>query len=264
MGSPASEAGRHDDEGPQHRVTIANAFVMGRTEVTVAQFRRFADETGYKTDAEKNTGAQGCRAWEKLDGRFERRPGRSWRSPGYEQSGTHSVVCVSWNDARAFVEWLSKKTGQQYRLPTEAEWEYAARAGTTAARYWGDDADQACEYANVADQTTHDRSSWSNKHNCNDGHWFPAPVGSFKPNRFGLFDVLGNVWEWTEDCWNGNYNGAPINGSVCASGNCSQRVIRGGSWNYDPRYVRSAKRNRSASDLRYDHSGFRLARTLEQ
>lgn len=262
MGSPASEAGRDTDEGPVHRVSIGQPFALGRNEVTVAQFRRFVDEAGYKSEAERNVGGQGCRAFDK-SGKWDWQSGRSWRDPGFAQSDAQPVVCISWNDARAYVEWLSRKTEKRYRLPAEAEWEYAARAGTTTARYWGENADEACAYANVADQTTHEGRSWSNKHNCNDGHWFPAPVGSYKPNRFGLYDMLGNVWEWTEDCGNGSYTGAPSDGSAWLTGNCSQRVDRGGSWNNFPRVVRSALRLRLTSDDRSFDLGFRVARTLE-
>lgn len=263
MGSPASEAGRDADEGPQHRVTIAKPFALGRNEVTVTEFRRFVEEAGYRTDAERNKEWQGCRAWDVSDGKWEWRAGRDWRNPGFSQSGSGPAVCLSWNDARAYTEWLAKKTGQRYRLPSEAEWEYAARAGSTASRPWGDDPDLACQFANVADQTTHEGNSWSQKHNCNDGHWFPAPVGTFKPNRFGLFDMLGNVWEWTEDCWNAGYGGAPADGSARLTGNCSQRVGRGGSWGDFPRLVRSALRGWDSSGDRNYVDGFRLARTLE-
>jgi len=261
MGTPASEAGHYDDEGPVHRVTIDKPFALGRNEVTVAEFRRFAEDSGYATDAEKNTGRKGCAGWG--NGNWDWREGHSWKSPGYEQTDQQPAVCVSWNDARAYVRWLSQKTGKRYRLPTEAEWEYAARAGTTTARYWGENPDQACRYANVADRTTHQGSSWNAKHNCNDGHWFPAPVGSYAPNKFGLYDVLGNAWEWTEDCWNASYSGAPGDGSAWLGGNCSQRVARGGSWLDDPRGARSGLRNRGSSGGRYDDFGFRLARTLE-
>jgi len=270
MGSPASEAGRDADEGPQRRVAIAGPFALGRNEVTVAQFRRFADKTGYKTDAERNTHAQGCFGFNFADTsatKVDWQPGKSWRDPGFEQADSHPVVCVSWNDARAYAQWLAKKTVQRYRLPTEAEWEYAARAGTTTARYWAEDPLQACRFANVGDTSTFKTwrfgSDQNPPHQCNDGHYFTAPAGSYAPNRFGLYDMLGNAWEWTEDCWNANYNGAPSDGSAWLTGDCSQRVVRGGSWVNHPRLVRAALRNRNTSDLRNAFNGFRLARTLE-
>ncbi len=198
MGSPEGEVGRESDER-RHNVTIENAFALGQHEVTVGDFQRFVEATKYQTEAERNAGGKdGCYAWSATDGKGDWRAGLHWRKPGYEQSDQHPVVCVSWNDAVAYTEWLSKQTGQRYRLPTEAEWEYAARAGTTSARYWGDDPSEACQYANVADQTKGPQGHrWKDRHACNDGHWYPAAVGSFKVNAWGLGDMLGSVWEWT-------------------------------------------------------------------
>ena len=266
MGSPAAEAGRGGDEGPQRQVVIAYPFALGRSEVTVAEFRRFANETGYKTEAERDTRAQGCSGFIYVDpaaGNPDSQPVTSWRNPGLAQADSHPALCVSWNDARAYAQWLSKKTGKRYRLPTEAEWEYAARAGSSAARYWGDEPGQACRYANVADQSRFESWSFGQKHECNDGHYFTAPVGSYIQNRFGLYDMLGNVWEWTEDCWNASYAGAPADGSAWLSGDYSQRVCRGGSWSTVPRFARSASRNKNSADHRDNLTGFRLARTLE-
>jgi formylglycine-generating enzyme required for sulfatase activity len=261
MGSPASEAGRGLDEGPQRQVQIAQPFALGRSEVTVAEFRRFAEESGYKTEAERDTRAQGqgCSGFIYTDPQ----PVTSWRSPGLTQADSHPVVCVSWNDARAHAQWLSKKTGKRYRLPTEAEWEYAARAGSTGARYWGDDPVQACRYANVADQSRFQTWGFGQKHECTDGHYFTAPVGGYAPNRFGLYDTIGNVWEWTEDCYNASYAGAPADGAAWLSGDCAQRVLRGGSWSTVPRFARSAARHKNPADYRDNLTGFRLARTLE-
>ncbi len=147
MGSPESEAGREpgDTKERRHRVGIGRAFTLGQYEVTVGEFQRFVGETGYQTDAERDA-ENGCfeLSWQ---------AGWSWRKPGHEQSDSYPVVCVSWNDANRYAEWLSQQTRQGYRLPMEAEWEYAARAGTTTARYWGEDPDRACGYANVANQT---------------------------------------------------------------------------------------------------------------
>jgi formylglycine-generating enzyme required for sulfatase activity len=202
-------------------------------------------------------------------------PGRSWRDPGFDQtSDRYPAVCVSWNDAKAFIRWLSRKTGKTYRLPTEAEWEYAARAGTRTARYWGDDPNQACVHENVADRSTYEtgfsrqsRKTWSRpsgrRHDCDDGRYLIAPVGSYRANGFGLYDMLGNVWEWTEDCGNASYTGAPADGSAWLTGDCSRRVLRGSSWTSEPRYARSANRARDPSDYRSTGIGFRLARTLE-
>ncbi|MEO8144995.1 MAG: formylglycine-generating enzyme family protein, partial [Betaproteobacteria bacterium] len=262
MGSPAPEAGRGVDEGPQRQVAIA-LYALGRNEVTVADFRRFADESGYKTEAER---AQGCSGFIYADpaaGIPGTQVPTTWRSPGLAQAESHPVLCVSWNDARAYAQWLSKKTGRRYRLPSEAEWEYAARAGSPAARFWGDDPTQACRYANVADQSRFQTWGFGQKHECTDGHYFTAPAGGYAANRFGLHDMIGNVWEWTEDCWNGSYAGAPADGSAWTSGDCAQRVLRGGSWSTVPRFARSATRYRNNADHRDNLTGFRLARAVE-
>ncbi|MCY4283154.1 MAG: formylglycine-generating enzyme family protein, partial [Gammaproteobacteria bacterium] len=171
--------------------------------------------------------------------------GRSWREPGYPVQDNQPVVCVSWNDAQAFIKWLSDETGGNYRLPTEAEWEYAARAGTTTKYSWGDDIGS-------------NRANCDND-DCGDSYDYTAPVGSFPANPWGLHDMHGNVWEWVQDCWNDNYKGAPKDGSVWTSGDCSQRVIRGGSWFYDAWYLRSADRFRYDRANRNGTIGFRLA-----
>ena len=267
MGSPAAEAGRGADEGPQRQVSIGQAYALGRSEVTVAEFRRFVEESGYRTEAERDSRAQGCSGFIYADPARSPspQPFTSWRSPGLAQAQAdpHPVLCVSWNDARAYTQWLSKKTGRRYRLPTEAEWEYAARAGSAAARPWGDDPDQACRFANVADQSRFQTWSFGQKHECTDGHYFTAPAGGYAPNRFGLHDMLGNVWEWTEDCWNANFAGAPSDGAAWQSGDCTQRVCRGGSWSTVPRFVRSATRHKNPADHRDNVTGFRVARLIE-
>ncbi len=265
MGSPASEAGRGVDEGPQRQVSVA-LHALGRSEVTVGEFRRFADESGYKTEAERDPRAQGCSGFIYADPSAAS-PGAqavtSWRSPGLTQADSHPVLCVSWNDARAYAQWLSKKTGKRYRLPTEAEWEYAARAGSVAARFWGDDPVQACRFANVADQSRFQTWGFGQKHECTDGYYFTAPAGGYAPNRFGLYDMLGNAWEWTEDCWNASYAGAPVDGSAWLAGDCAQRVLRGGSWSTVPRFARSATRYRNTADHGDNLTGFRLARVVD-
>ncbi|MEM8920512.1 MAG: formylglycine-generating enzyme family protein, partial [Pseudomonadota bacterium] len=169
--------------------------------------------------------------------------------------GSRPVINVDWNDAQAYVRWLSRKTGKTYRLLSEAEWEYSARAGTTTAYWWGDRASH--DYANYGkDQCcsglASGRDEWVNT----------APVGRFPANAFGLYDMHGNVWEWTQDCWNGSYSGAPTNGSAWISGDCSRRVLRGGSWYLYPRLLRSASRFRSTTSVPSYVVGFRVARTL--
>lgn len=253
MGSPNFEAGRRDDEGPIRRVSIG-PFALGKYAVTRGQFAVFVSETGY--DA-------GEKCWTVEDGTAEVRSGRSWRNPGFQQDNSHPIVCVSWDDATAYAQWLSRKTGKTYRMPSEAEWEYAARAGTTTVRYWGDSADQACVYANVMDTTGKSQVpgvTW--EVSCTDGHGYTAPVGSFKPNAFGLYDMLGNVWQWTQDCWHDNYDGAPTDGSAWSGGDCERHAVRGGSWLLRPVSVRAAARSGSNTTGRSRSLGFRLARTL--
>jgi formylglycine-generating enzyme required for sulfatase activity len=275
MGSPASETGRFDHEGPQRAVRI-QPFALGRNEVTFAEFERFAAEAGYKTEAERTVGKQGCFGFdfsERLARKEDWQPRNNWRDPGFDRTTNRDpVVCVSWNDAKAYIRWLTTKTGKIYRLPTEAEWEYAARAGTKSARYWGDDPNQACVHENVADRSTHEagtapKRTWSwpsgRRHECDDGRYLTAPVGSYRANGFGLYDMLGNVGEWTEDCWTASYKGAPADDSAWLTGDCSRRVVRGGSWIQEPRYARSANRTGDPSDFRRTVLGFRLARTLE-
>lgn len=254
MGSPGSEAGRDKDEGPVHRVNVAS-FALGKSEITRGQFAAFVNETNYSTDD---------KCWTLEGGKYEEHSGRNWRELGYPQDDEHPVACVNWNDAKAYTEWVSSKTGKQYRLPTEAEWEYAARGNTSTARYWGGNPDEACGYANAADKTAqaqiHGAPSWS-VYNCTDGFAYTAPVGSFKANAFGLNDMLGNVWEWTEDSYHDSYNGAPADGSAW-QGDGAKRVLRGGSWNNAPRNVRAAIRNRYKPAIRFSSFGFRLARKL--
>ena len=248
MGSPESEAGRFDDE-ELHEVTIARPFAVGVHEVTRGEFARFVSATGRSM-------GNACFVYE--GGQWEKRSGRHWKSPGFRQTDDHPVVCVNWNDAKAYVRWLSGKTGKKYRLLSEAEWEYVARAGTRTARYWGEGESGLCRYANGADASTD--FDW--RTGCNDGHARTAPVGSFHANGYQLHDVLGNVTEWVEDCRNDSYAGAPRDGSAWESGECSRRVLRGGSWVDAPRNLRSASRYWLTAGDRDDYAGFRVARTL--
>ena len=226
MGSPESEAGRDDDEGPVHEVTIGRPFAVGVNEVTRGEFAWFVSATGR---------SMGDSCWTYEGGEWEERSGRHWRSPGFSQTDEHPVVCVDWNDAQAYVRWLSGETGEAYRLLSEAEWEYVARAGTRTARYWGESESGQCRYANGADRTALRHNSGWTTVDCDDGHYQTAPVGSFSANGFGLRDVLGNVYEWVEDCWNDSYAGAPRDGSAWTSGDCGRRVLRRGPRGHQPR-----------------------------
>ena len=207
-------------EGPVHRVTISRPFVIQRREVSFDEW-----------DA--------CIA----DGNCKYRPDdHGWGR------GKQPVIDVTWEDARAFAGWLTQKTGQRYRLPSEAEWEYAARAGTTSPFWWGRDAGK----------------SNANCDNCGDVALHKTmPVGSFRPNGFGLYDTAGNVYEWVEDCWNDNYAKAPKDGSAWTSGQCRQRVVRGGSFANKANVATSAARFRYDLDVRYYANGFRVARDLQ-
>ena len=255
MGSPASENERKDDEGPQHRVRVGS-FAAGKYEITRGEFGAFVKESGYDS---------GDRCISFDGDELDERAGHNWQNPGYSQTDSHPVVCVNnMDDAKAYVAWLSRRTGKSYRLLSEAEWEYAARAGHTSPRYWGGSSDQTCTYANFADQMAKGLVPGAAKLkflNCADSHAYTAPAGSFRPNAFGLYDILGNVWEIVEDCWNDNYNGAPNDGSAWSGGECRRRVVRGGSWSNGQGAVRAANRSWGGSG-RSNNSGFRVARML--
>ena len=251
MGSPANEPGRFDSEGPQHVVSI-KAFALGKYNITSEQFLIFLRERRYQPVA--------CNAV----------LGMGWRSPAkgtvyapeYDEPPKWPAVCLDWRDADAYIPWLNAKVRRlrpesaegkgPYRLPSEAEWEYAARAGTKTARWWGD-------------------AIGVNKANCNGcgSKWddrLLADVDTFAPNPFGLYGILGNAWQWMADCWHLNYKGAPTDGSAWTEKNCGRHVIRGGSWNNLPVFVRSAARSGSVTDGgEYDYSsltGFRVVRDL--
>ncbi len=251
MGSPEGERDRDDSEGPQRQVTIPKPFAVGKYEVTLGQYAEFVRETKHKT---RNCGYP---------------EDKSWENPGFKQTNNHPVVCVSWDDASTYVYWLSVKTGHEYRLLTEAEWEYAARGGTTTAYHFG-------------------RTILDNQANKDRNNKGTVAVGSFRENAFELHDMHGNVWEWVEDCWHDDYTGAPTNGSAwlsgCRKGNeddceglsgdtlrtCKEhivgkelRVLRGGSWYDGPWDLRSAVRDwHYASFVNFYFYGFRVARDL--
>ena len=253
MGSPGDESERSATEGPRRRVAVRKAFAMSRFEVTRAQFAAFVRHTGHE--------AAGCRIWSERD-QWRVDWALDWREPGFAQTDAHPVSCINWYDARAYTDWLSKRTGRRYRLPSEAEWEYAARAGSQPARYWGEDANGGCIYANSADRSLKDDfPNWTIA-NCADGHVFTAPVGERLPNAFGLHDMLGNVWEWVEDCWDEDYRQAPAGQAASVTGDCGLRVLRGGAWFTAPRLTRSASRFRDHRVHRFNFYGIRVAADL--
>ena len=255
MGAPPKEADRADREGPQRRVTIGRDLAVGKYEVTREEFSAFVVATGYQA---------GDRCWVNVNAaNREEVLGKGWRTPGFEQEERDPAVCIAWDDAVAYAAWLSRRTGRSYRLLSEAEWEYSARAGTMTARYWGEASDQACNYANVHDVTSKaiNKFSWE-AHACDDGRAHTAPVGSFRPNEFGAYDMLGNVYEWVADCWTDDYSGAENDGRARIDGDCSRHVLRGGAWNSEPAVVRAAARFSDLSGNRDDDVGFRVARAL--
>ena len=254
MGSPKSEPGRFDAEGPQHHVQL-RAFALAKYDVTSDEFLTFLRESAYKPEP--------CNPMLNL----------AWQSPGGGKAYSPSpaqiepprwpAVCLDWKDAHAYIAWLNGKARRErpqlgaraagpYRLPSEAEWEYAARGGTTAARWWGE-------------ELGHDNANCNGCGSDFDYHTL-ADVDSFASNPFGLYGMLGNAWQWTEDCWHQSYIGAPADGSAWMKGTCDRHVIRGGAWNNLPAFVRSAVRSGAGPDGKdYDYSslaGFRVARDL--
>ena len=231
MGAGANDKEANSDEQPTHKVRIAG-FKLGKYPVTQAQFAVFAEATGHE--------GKGAWCWDGSEWKIN--PEASWRNPGFAQSGNDPVTCVSYDDALAYIAWLNQTSGKNYRLTSEAEWEYACRAGTTSQHYWGEgDAKDYAWFADNSGDKTH-------------------PVGQKKPNAFGLYDMSGNVWEWVQDNWHENYQGAPDNGSAWeTAGADAPRVVRGGSW-YSPLHnLRSAQRNGSNPVNRNNSLGFRLA-----
>jgi formylglycine-generating enzyme required for sulfatase activity len=238
-------------EKPQHVVDLAAPLAVSTNDVTVGEFGRFVAETGREMN--------GCDVY---DGSWHVQANASWSNPGFEQTANHPVTCVSWNDAVAYAQWLSAKQGHAYRLPSASEWEYAARGGLDAVRPWGRESD-ACAMANVADRSAARRYPGWSVFACEDGHVNTAPVGSFQANAFGLNDMLGNLFQWTQDCWRADYVKAPTDGSARSDGDCAQHELRGGSWFSTPRFVSASHRNRFAADYRTSSVGFRLVRMVE-
>jgi formylglycine-generating enzyme required for sulfatase activity/class 3 adenylate cyclase len=246
MGSNSSQPGHEPDEAPARKVVIGRTIAVARHATTVSEFATFVAVTGYRPGA-------GCRVFE--NGQWVERAELSFRNPGFQQVADHPAACVNWNDATAFADWMTARMNAIYRLPTEAEREYFTRAGTTTAFWWGNDIDPS--------RASYD---WS--------HVFAGspraqpkpgthPVDAFKPNPWGLMQVHGNVSEWVEDCWNDSYRGAPADGSAWTTGDCKRRVLRGGSWGYVPKDLRSAYREGATSTNRNFNFGFRLVRVLK-
>ncbi len=248
-------------EHPQHRVRITRPFYLGTYHVTRGQFRQFIKDSGYKTDAEKNEppGAYGWNPDEK-DYRFN--IGYSWHNVGFEQTDKHPVTVISWNDATAFCKWLSRKEGKTYRLPTEAEWEYACRGGTTTRYYSGDDPETLAKVGNVADAMIKAKFPAEKcTIKASDGYVFTAPVGSFQPNSFGLYDMHGNAYEYCSDWFDEDYYaGSPVDDPT-GPRDGELRVLRGSSWLTVQVHARSADRGGIVENTATNCGGFRVART---
>ncbi len=229
---------------------ITKPFYLGTYHVTRGQFRQFVADTAYKTDAEKGE-RPGAFGWDPDKKEFGFNEKYSWRNAGFEQTDEHPVVNVSWNDAVAFCKWLSRKEGKTYRLPTEAEWEYACRAGTTTRYYSGDDPETLAKVGNVADAAAKAKfPDWKSTIKANDGYVFTAPVGKFKPNAFGLYDMHGNAWQWCADWYGAEYYAASPVDDPTGPDSGNDRVLRGGSWVNWPIIARSAIRSRITPDFR--------------
>ncbi|MCC7420837.1 MAG: SUMF1/EgtB/PvdO family nonheme iron enzyme [Planctomycetaceae bacterium] len=252
-----------DDEQPQHTVRLTKAFRLGTTEVTRGQFRRFVNATGYVTEAEKDDGGYGYNV---AEGKFEGRDKKyHWRNTGFAQTDEHPVVNVTWNDAKAFVDWLSKEEGKEYRLPTESEWEYACRAGTTGMFSGGNTFDVLDGIANIGERSTRQIKGYDQSYSYSgfdDGYQFTVPAGEFRANVFGLSDMHGNVWEWCGDGYDAKeyakHAGGIVEDPKGPSAETSSRVMRGGSWDVTPGYCRSASRFSYSPGDRRNHLGFRV------
>ena len=265
MGAAAGEVTREfvpeaiaQREVPAHIVFITQPLAVGVYEVTRDQYAAFVAATG-RDDGETcfSRDAKGARADIK---------GATWRVPGIDQTGSHPVVCLDYSDAAGYVEWLSETTGYAYRLPSESEWEYAARAGTVTTWFWGDNREEACGYANVPNTPAlaAGTAQPGRTFDCDDGYSDTAPTGSFRPNGFGLHDMIGNVWEWVEDCWHPSYVGAPQDGTAWVEEvDCNTRVVRGGGWSESQTAPRAAARSADPVGYRGIGLGFRVARDLK-
>ncbi len=263
MGATADEDDHIEAGLPQHTVTIGKGFAMARTAVTVGEFREFVRASGYVPDSVKLGGAS---VYDERSGALRDDASATWQDDyaGRKADDNLPVVNISWNDAKAYTDWLGQRTGKVYRLPSEAEFEYALRGGTTT-RYWWGDGTPTRPVENLTGSGDRSRSGrrWSHAfRGYRDGYWGPAPVMSFAANPFGLYDINGNVSEWVLDCWHDNYIRAPDDGSAWLNPGCPTHVVRGGSWGSSPEQVNSAYRQGANGDARSGRVGFRVVREL--
>ncbi|WP_234446484.1 formylglycine-generating enzyme family protein [Luteimonas sp. MC1750] len=263
MGAVDGDPDAEDSERPRRNLRFERGFALSLAEITVAQFRRFVDATGYRTRAERRGFSM---AYDERSGNFVRRSGVDWKSDfaGAPAAANLPVVHVSARDAQAYVDWLAEVSGERYRLPSEAEFEYALRAGGSSRYPWGGDAPpaRAGNLTGGADRSPGGRG-WSNAFDgYDDGHWGPAPVASFTANAFGLHDLEGNVSEWVADCWHDSYRRAPASGAAWVNPGCRMQVVRGGAWASSPPQTRSSWRAPSPVDNTNARVGFRVARDI--
>ncbi len=267
IGSHEEEIGRKKGERKRVKATIVKPFAMAKNEVTLAQYRIFMEETNYKSNQAfyKGEPLVGCNFF---DGKsYGYVAEHNWKNPGYPQRETDPVVCVSWSDADAYAQWLSKKTGRTYRVPSTVEFEYASRAGSSSPWFWGTNPEEACEYANVGDRAFADKFPSRASFPCTDGYVFTTRVGRFKPNKFGLYDMIGNAWEWTNDCFHNDLTNAPVDGSSFTDNTddaCTWRTPKGGSWISGIAWSRAAVRSRDGADYKSFMLGFRVAAAVDK
>ncbi len=247
MGSDVQGRQMGPDELPAVEVTITEPFMIAVTQVTRAQFSVFAEETGHRPRL-------GC--WTYTQYGWAQDEKANWRDPGFAQTETDPVVCVSRDDALAYIDWLSSRDGRRYRLPSEAEW-HLASAANLATPFWGTQYD-ICDFGNVPDLTSKNKTAKAGEP-CSDGALYTAPVASYKPNPNGLFDMIGNAWEWTSDCWTGSYEGLPSDGSPLTDAACAEFTLRGHSWTDAPGPVRPQTRYSLSPAARQSMVSFRIA-----
>ena len=260
IGVEPFEANTKRGDLPLRSVRIDYRLAVGKTEVTRAQYRRFIEDTDYEM------AQNGCNTWgiNRILGYVK---AHDWDSPGFPQNESHPVICVSHKDATAYAEWLSVETGKSYRLLSSSEWEYAARGGTRGPWFWGPDNEMACEYANVGDSNFRRNFDYAPVFNCDDGYVHTSPVATYEPNPWGLHDMLGNAWEWTDDCLHrNNKEDMPTDGSAWLAedgGECEWRTPRGGGWVSGTDYVRAAAQAGDGATYHSQLLGFRVGLAIE-
>jgi formylglycine-generating enzyme required for sulfatase activity len=262
IGSSSDAFDRKSNERPRQRATVAAPFALAEAEITRAQFAEFLRNSKYspgRNDSLGKLAPEGCNYW---NGSYSFVSAHDWRNPGFAQRDDEPVLCVSFDDAAAYATWLTVRTGRKYRIPSSVEFEYAARAASDAAWYWGNNSEEACKYANIGDRTLKSRWPQRQEFNCDDGFENTAPVKRFAPNAFGLYDMVGNAWEWTADCWHDDLASAPLDGRAWLAeggGDCAFRTPMGGAWISGPGWSRIAVRSKDPIGYRSFMLGFRVA-----